>query len=314
MEDGVSVVIPTYNDADVLPRAIESVLNQTHENLELIVVDDASTDDTEEVVKQYKEKDSRVRYIKHDKNRERSAARNTGIEHAKKPLIAFLDSDDEWLPEKLEHQISYLREKGNEWVGVYCNQKLANQDKNNRILISPGKNLPKEGGEEVIKSVLLGKINGPGSNLLIRKSIAKKIGGFDELMNRHEDYDFVIKMLKIGKLAYLDEELSTIDKSKAKPSAKNMLEGKQRLLNNSREVIKSFEKEGYPIRSYQYAGLLNYFLKEGKYSIAFKYFLKSIKTMKFCNYKTIFIPIYKQFISLFWDPVKFIISEIINEK
>jgi len=312
MDDGVSVIIPTYNDAKVLPWAIESVLNQTHENLELIVVDDASKDKTEEVVKGYIKKDSRINYIKHEKNKERSAARNTGIKYATKEFIAFLDADDEWLPEKLEHQISYLREKGNEWVGVYCDRKLANQNENNKVLIPIGKNLPVEGGEEVIKSVLLGKVRDPGSNLILKTAIAKKIRGFDESMNRHEDYDFIIRMLKIGKLGYLDEKLSIIDKGKATPSAKNMEDGKLKLLHRSKDVIKKLEEKGYPIRSYQYAELSNYFLKEGNYTNGFQYLFKSINTMKACNYEILSIPLYKQFLSLFFFLIG--IKRIIEDK
>lgn len=96
----VSVVIPTYNRAHLVGRAIQSVLNQTYQDFEIIVVDDGSTDNTEEVVKSFN--DPRIRYIRHDQNRGGSAARNTGIKMARGEYIAFQDSDDEWLPEKLE--------------------------------------------------------------------------------------------------------------------------------------------------------------------------------------------------------------------
>lgn len=94
-----SIILPTYNRAHFLPKAIESVLKQTFEDWELIIVDDGSTDNTKEVVAKYQ--DSRIRYI-YQKNQERSAARNNGIDQAQGEYICFLDSDDYYLPERLQ--------------------------------------------------------------------------------------------------------------------------------------------------------------------------------------------------------------------
>ena len=102
----VSVVIPTYNRADVLPRAIDSALGQSVADIEVVVVDDGSTDDTEALVADYE--DDRLRYVAHETNRGANVARNTGIEAADGEYIAFLDSDDEWKPTKLERQLERL--------------------------------------------------------------------------------------------------------------------------------------------------------------------------------------------------------------
>ncbi len=115
MNPTVSVIIPTYNRANLVSRAIKSVLNQTYQDFEIIVVDDCSEDNTEEIVKSFN--DSRIRYIKHKKNKGGSAARNTGIKRARGKYIAFLDDDDEWLPSKLEKQIM-LFEKLSKHYGV----------------------------------------------------------------------------------------------------------------------------------------------------------------------------------------------------
>ncbi len=99
----VSVIIPTYNRAQLLPRAIQSVLDQTFKDFELFIVDDASTDETEAAARRFN--DSRIIYLRHEENKGGSAARNTGIRASRGAYVAFLDSDDEWLPSKLEKQL-----------------------------------------------------------------------------------------------------------------------------------------------------------------------------------------------------------------
>ena len=106
-ENLVSVVIPTYNRATELPSAIESVLGQTYPSVEVIIVDDGSTDGTEALIQT---RFPRVRYLRQS-NRGPAAARNAGIKAASGPYIAFLDSDDRWMPQKLERQIGLLRER-----------------------------------------------------------------------------------------------------------------------------------------------------------------------------------------------------------
>jgi D-inositol-3-phosphate glycosyltransferase len=102
----VTVIIPTYNRADLVKGAIESVLAQSYSQWELLVVDDASTDETSTILQGMS--DERIRYIRHSQNRGGSAARNTGLAQAKGAYIAFLDSDDEWLPTKLEKQVAHF--------------------------------------------------------------------------------------------------------------------------------------------------------------------------------------------------------------
>ena len=119
-----SVIIPTYNRARMVDRAIQSVLSQTYQDFEIIVVDDASTDNTQEVVKECMFRDKRVRYIKHEKNKGGSAARNTGIKNEHGEYVGFLDSDDEWLPTKLEKQIELFRKRCNSVGAVYCLQYM----------------------------------------------------------------------------------------------------------------------------------------------------------------------------------------------
>ncbi|RLB10590.1 MAG: glycosyltransferase family 2 protein, partial [Deltaproteobacteria bacterium] len=107
MSATVSVIIPTYNRAQKLIRAVDSVLNQTFRDVEIIVVDDGSEDDTRAVLRRW---GTKITVIEHRSRRGPSAARNSGIAQASAPLIAFLDSDDYWLPEKLAVQVSFFQD------------------------------------------------------------------------------------------------------------------------------------------------------------------------------------------------------------
>lgn len=118
MDELVSIIMPSYNTAQYISEAIQSVLGQTYMNWELIIVDDCSTDDTDNVVKQYLA-DSRIRYLKNKKNGGAAISRNRALREAKGKWIAFLDSDDLWLPEKLEKQISFMEE--NDYHFSYTN-------------------------------------------------------------------------------------------------------------------------------------------------------------------------------------------------
>ena len=108
--DLVSVIMPAYNCADFIGRSIESVMNQTYQNWELIIVDDCSSDETALVIQTYAKKDSRIKYHKLKKNSGAAVARNTAVDLAQGTYLAFNDSDDIWKPEKLEKQIRFMEE------------------------------------------------------------------------------------------------------------------------------------------------------------------------------------------------------------
>lgn len=110
MEDLVSIIMPSYNTAEYIGESIQSVIEQTYTNWELIIVDDCSTDYTDEVVKAVK--DDRIRYLKNEHNSGAAVSRNKALREARGRWIAFLDSDDLWHPEKLEKQIRFMKENG----------------------------------------------------------------------------------------------------------------------------------------------------------------------------------------------------------
>ena len=111
MNDLVSIIKPSYNTAGYISETIESVIKQTYANWELIIVDDCSTDNTDEVVKPFLT-DKRIKYLKNEKNSGAAVSRNYALREAKGKWIAFLDSDDLWLPEKLEKQIAFMEKNG----------------------------------------------------------------------------------------------------------------------------------------------------------------------------------------------------------
>lgn len=204
----VSVVLPTYNRAHTLLRAITSVLSQDYREIELIVVDDGSTDDTASLLGGIA--DPRLRLIRHEQNRGVAAATNTGIRAARGNLIAFQDSDDEWLYGKLSRQMAAFSAAGENCVGVYCVKIVYGRDPDfsrgiRRIACVPGP------GETVVQGDLrevLWRRNlvSPQTALCAREA-ALRLGGFDEKLRTDQDWDFFTRLCEMGTLAFVDTPL-----------------------------------------------------------------------------------------------------------
>lgn len=184
----VSVIIPTYNRAKFITQSIDSVLSQTYKNFEIIVVDDGSTDNTKETLIPYRDK---IRYI-YQRNHGASAARNTGIKHARGKYVAFLDSDDLWLPQKLEKQVRIL-DKNKDIGLVYSNFSYA--DEVGKITKVMGYNPKKFISGYIFKEILLRKAGcGYLQTWLIRKSCFKEVGYLDEKFKMSEDRDIFVRI------------------------------------------------------------------------------------------------------------------------
>lgn len=184
----VSVVIPSYNRATLLPRAITSVLTQTFSDLECIVVDDGSTDQTEQVVAEFQ--DPRLRVIRLPDNGGGGRARNTGIQVAHGELVAFLDSDDEWLPRKLERQVARLRECGDPMATVaYCRCMVRD------TLAGRMWRRPHRVYEGDVFSYLLEGWNPTTLSLfLVERRSLLAVGGFSETLPSAQDYDLWLRL------------------------------------------------------------------------------------------------------------------------
>ena len=143
MSELVSIIMPSYNTGAFIKKTIQSVLNQSYENWELIIVDDCSTDNTDEVVLPFLN-DQRIRYIKNEKNSGAAVSRNRALREAKGKWIAFLDSDDLWLPEKLEKQVLFMKKNG--YYFSYTNYEEINEDgKKTGVYVSGPKKITKSG-------------------------------------------------------------------------------------------------------------------------------------------------------------------------
>lgn len=196
----VSVVLPTYNRARLLPESIGSVLAQTYSDLEIIVVDDGSTDDTREVVSTID--DRRVRYLGLTKNMGQAIARNAGIGEATANLIAFQDSDDMWLPEKLDMQISALRESAPNTGVVYtAYERICG----NRSEVLPSRRIATKTGD-IHARLLKGNFITIQTTLIGRECF-EKIGIFDEGQKTMDDWDLFIRLSGKYHVAFVDRPL-----------------------------------------------------------------------------------------------------------
>lgn len=188
----VSVVIPTHNRSALLKRAVLSAQSQTYKNLEIIVVDDASSDDTQAVVAGLN--DNRLRYIKHNTNKGGSGARNTGIEASHGEYIAFLDDDDEWVENKIERQLAHI--KG--YDAVLCSATIVGKKEGVKYYKKPVVN---------VNDLRKGFIFSGGTNIIFSKvSVLRQIK-FDENLNKGQDWDVLIRLSSKFSVRYVNEPL-----------------------------------------------------------------------------------------------------------
>ena len=182
-----SVVMTVYNAEKYLKDAIDSVLRQTESRFELIIVNDCSTDSSEEIIKSYTDK--RIRYFKNEKNLKVSKTRNFGVSQAKTNLIAFLDSDDVWLDNKLEKQLAFIRETG----AQICYSACGFIDDDGRIL-NKIFDVPKKVG---FKRLLRQNVVTPSLSMFDKSLLEKYPFEADKV---HEDFVATLKMLKYEKI------------------------------------------------------------------------------------------------------------------
>ncbi|HPS19457.1 MAG TPA: glycosyltransferase family 2 protein [Candidatus Omnitrophota bacterium] len=201
MKKLVSVIISTYNRAELLPRAIESVLRQTYSTFELIIVDDGSTDHTRQVVAEFVSRDDRIRYFYID-HKGSARAKNYAIGKASGVYVGMLDSDDEWFDMKLETQLNIFEGSNNPKLGcVGCGSQVVDlingRTYNQGIILR----------ENVLKQILSKDCMGSGSNMLYKADILKKIGLFDEHLTSGSDWELRIRLAQAADFIFSEKIL-----------------------------------------------------------------------------------------------------------
>ena len=232
----VSVIIPVYNRAKTLVYCLDSVCNQTLQPYEVIVVDDCSTDETLEIVNNYSRLHPSVRCVVLDRNSGAQAARNRGIVEAHGEWIAFQDSDDEWVSDKLEKQIAALKECGGELMTV-LHADCFRYD--HETLVKSLWTLPYIEGESVLRELLV--TTGPMFQGMMTSKVAlEKIGLLDENVPSYQEWDTAIRLAKVCRFIHLQDPLfvyhlhaeDTISKNK-----KRDIDGYQYVIDTHRDEI-----------------------------------------------------------------------------
>jgi glycosyltransferase involved in cell wall biosynthesis len=195
----VSVVLPTYNRSEYLPGAIETALRQTYDDIEVVVVDDGSTDDTQAVLKEYRH-DERVKTLRNETNRGISYSRNRGTDAADGEYICVLDDDDRWHHEKVRKQVSVMDELSPEYGIVYTGG----------IVVNDGQIVQRFDPErrgDVYPDILARWRMNPHSGHMVRKRCLEAVGGYDTDMTSGVDWELDLRLAKQYKYEYIDEYL-----------------------------------------------------------------------------------------------------------
>lgn len=200
MNNKISVIIPTYNRAKLLIKSLSSVLNQTYNNIELIIVDDGSTDDTKKIID--KINDNRIKYIKLRNNKGPGYARNLGIKYSKGNYIAFQDSDDIFHKDKLEKQINNLKRMNSDLD--FCKICIHFSD-SFKVFIPTIEQEIKIFKNEILNQLLYGNFISTQS-ILVKKNIIRNYL-FDCQLSRLLDYDLILRMASKIKFSYTQEYL-----------------------------------------------------------------------------------------------------------
>ena len=272
----ISIVIPTHNRYKLLKNAINSVVNQTYKNWELIIIDDASEDETSNIVSDYGK--NKIKYYYNEISKGGSGSRNVGIAVSKGEFIAFLDDDDEWFPEKLEKQLPLFNDKK---VGlVYSGVKLVFLNYNLSYETTPNKR------GNAYKDVLVKNYIGGTISVILRKNILPDSKWFDENIPARQDYDLWIRVTKICKVNFVTEPLAiAYYRNKIDRISTNLDNHKVAIEMINKKYQKNIsimlsEKEKLIRTAFQYFFIGSQAIKNYNCKDARKYYWKAFKTKK----------------------------------
>jgi glycosyltransferase involved in cell wall biosynthesis len=275
----VSVVINTRNRCRILPRAIESVLNQTYTNFELIIVDGASTDSTKRIALDYCNKDSRIKYLYVKENRNGAYCLNLGFKKAIGRYIAVLDDDDEFLPTKIEKQVFWMKSSKKSIGILYCWDKVWD-DKENRLIRE--RTITNKGN--LYSQLLNGPCTGASSEMMITREAIEKVGGFDETITFGADYQFNLNVSEFFEhdvvpeilvITHWNHEYVALTTQKnGNVRSEIIIEYYEKILSDHR---KGFDKQPQS-RYWHYKQIISAALKTRQYGVVKKYLLEGLQT------------------------------------
>lgn len=268
----VSVIIPCFNRGEVVARAIMSVLQQTHADFEVIIVDDASTDggDLARIIREIG--DPRVKLVKHERNAGGGAARNTGVANAAGDYVAFLDSDDEWLPTKLEKQLARAYEQMDQRWLIYCQSwVITDQEPGQRGTLMPTRPI---GYTERVGDYLF-KDRGwlQTSGMLLPKELAREVP-FNPELRRHQDYDVLLR-LEAARCRFLmvDEPLVVVHWEDLHQTGRGLdPENSLAFLRDYRRFLSPGARSGFV-----YGQVVMRLFRAGRRLAAMRYFLQHVR-------------------------------------
>ncbi|MEM9128126.1 MAG: glycosyltransferase family 2 protein [Pseudomonadota bacterium] len=266
----VTVIMPVFNRENVVARAIRSVLEQTHKNLEFLIVDDCSTDGTSDIIEAYAQRDDRIRVIKNTKNLGPAGSRNRGIEAAQGKFVTFQDSDDRWFPEKLEAQLRKMQEQPQYKVG-YCGAFYFAQE---QCYYIPRVGTIERPEGELFDAILLSNPTTP-QTLMIERSVFDEAGVFDASLRINEDWEFALRLAKRTPFAFVEEPLAVIYRTKGSVSSDqyaDLLFREELLLNNADAYTRNIVARA---RQNYILGSLN--IQQGRYREAAKRLVQSFR-------------------------------------
>lgn len=275
----ISVVIPAYKRGHVIEKAIRSILGQTYQNFEILVVDDGSRDDTESIVASLSKEESRIRYFCHDTNRGAQAARNTGAKAAQGEWIAFLDSDDSFTPNSLEVRMLVARSEGVKVVNSKC--LVLRKDESMTAYGTPQLN-------GYIYRNLLTNYGPLFSGLLIAKEALEKVGYLDEQIISYQDWDTVIRLAKYYPFGFVAEPTFIYDCRSDDTISQNMVreaEGYRQVFN--KHFFEIVKQSGPPIVAHHYRAIADRYQAAGDQNSARRYQILSLLWWPF-RIKTIY--------------------------
>lgn len=280
MNEFISIVLPTYNRAHRIRESIDSILQQSYTKFELIIIDDKSTDNTFQIINEYK--DSRIKYFRLEKNIGAAAARNFGIKKSAFEIIAFQDSDDFWHPDKLKIQYECIKDLPEQYALVYCS--LRRNYSSEKVI--PPKNMSGTSGYIYKK---LKKINFISTQtILSKKSAILSVNGFDENLPAFQDWDLVLRISKRFKIKHIKKSLVILELSNDSitKNRENALKALKYMLEKYREELSNSEKKIWYYYVAREALILNkleealYFYKKSINIYSKKGLISIIKSLK----------------------------------